>query len=276
MYKSLLKYSLILICLNCFGLLSANDLVTKGKDKKSGVKYNVTQNEDTLYFEFEFSGPIRLRQVAQNGFSLMINENGKKKAEKTLIVDGASKGMPPMGGMLPPGFTEIKEDNKTEMPKMPEMPLPDFEIFPVAKWNDGSDQEEAFDLENPESPFKASYSGKDSVYTCRVQIPINFINPEGIKKMKKLTIGFLSENSMEMGMPPMGMKPPGAQDGGGEGGNMMGGGPGGMGGPGGGGGPGGMGGPGGGGGRQGPPPGMQGGTTTNQSSNEISLWFKCK
>ena len=125
--------------ISCLGA----DVTKKGKDSKSGLSYEVNIDEENIVLELGFSGPLRLMQVVQNGFELYVNENGKKKTDMGLIVEGNEPRRPrnkngnqergnnqnrsgnrnmPQPGELPEGF------DPENMPPMPPMGMmPDFD-----------------------------------------------------------------------------------------------------------------------------------------------------
>lgn len=250
-------------------------VLKQDKDLKSGVGYTVVLDDQSVTLAFDFSGPMRLMQLARNGFSVYVNEKGKKSGDVGLIVSGIRPPQPPERRELPQGEDK---DHKSKTG------TPGDVVFEQAFWKKGSDSI-FLDLTNETTGFKVYLDCTDDKYRCVVVIPSGSVNPAGIGKPEKMMIGLLSENtiagppagipskrsesegdsgfgSMEGG--PGGTMPAGGMPGGGMG--MSGGG---MGRP--GGGPGGPGG-----GRPGgPPPGGMG--EPNQSaSNEIKLWFKCK
>ncbi len=270
--------------LPCVSALAANT-VKEGKDIKSGLDYKVDIDDANIKIEFGFSGHLRLMQVIENGFSVYINENGKKKTDMGLVIKGTGRKRPndksehPEGGDHPrelprqEGEASAKSQDKQDIRK----PEPRKESFKSGFWKSSPKDSVLIDLTQRESGIIAGFEISNENNKCIINIPIEYVNSKGLSKPGKLAVGFISENSFS-GMPDMNKRGVsqsdsedgfGAETGGGNfNGNGMGGGFGGPGGGAPGGGPGG-GGPGGPGGR---PGGQQ--RSASQASNEIKLWIK--
>ncbi len=266
----------------CGSPLWAAEILKQDKDIKSGVGYTVVQDDNTLTFAFDFSGPMRLMQLAQNGFNLYLNEKGNKSETIGVSIlpfrPEPKKGHPGEGGQQPP-LPADRETNSPGKDNTGKNQVPDVK-FTSAYWIENKDSV-FLDMSEPDSVLKAYFDCTDDKYRCVVVVPIKLINAGGLKKPDKLMVGLLSKNTVAMmppmrksgdgddgGMPDMGNAPGGMPPGGGMpggGGNMGRGG----------GGPGGPGGPGGGQGGPGRAPGNVS-SQTQGTSNEIKLWFNCK
>ena len=103
----------------------AADVLVQKTDIKSGVGYTVIADEQALTVAFDFSGPIRLMQMAHNGFEVYVNPAGKKKTTEGLIVrplrPEAKQGPNGPGSKKPEGAPEMNPGERPEgMPERPE------------------------------------------------------------------------------------------------------------------------------------------------------------
>ncbi|MEG2180307.1 MAG: hypothetical protein RRZ66_07090 [Bacteroidales bacterium] len=257
MKKLFLFFMLLSFSLYKNDKINAAEILVQDKDFNSGVAYTVIADDNTLTLAFDFSGPIRLMQMAHNGYWVYLNPKGKKKKETGVHIDG-----------LRPPRAERDKPVENKPPEMPEKMQ-----FETAQWVSGNDTAQI--RLNGTAGLKAYLDRTDDKNRCVVVIPIEMIELQG-KELTDLMIGLVSTpeatgairlkaqrermaddspapNFREGNRPERGMQgpPPG--------GGMRGGGKGGP----------GMGAPGRGG------DSFQGGSKS-ASSNKIEVWFKSK
>jgi len=173
--KNLLKtvlFSLLLalVSTNTF----AGDPLKKGVDEKTRIVYSVERNKDRLKVVFEFSDKMQLARIVHGGFSLFIDEKGKNKQDKGLIVEGVTL-------QKSEGFDELRAG-----------------FFRDGTWKDGS-KETLVDLFLATPPFSAVYQSDSIKSTCTVNIPIEYVSSKDIKDIKKLSIGLVSGHNKPSG-----------------------------------------------------------------------------
>lgn len=264
-----------IFCLSVFALISllilpsvqAADVLVQNVDEKSGVGYTVIADDASLVMAFDFSGPIRLMQMANNGFQVYINPNGKKKTEQGLQVLGLRPERPQ--GMKE-GFNPGEQPQRPADGERPKFEFPEKMDFKQGSWFNGSDTT-AVVFNEEGSGFKAYLDRADEKNRCVVIIPLDAINMDG-KELKDIMVGLVSEPS-KRNMPDFskgernGQRPEGFPAGEGFEGRFQGPPPGAPGmGP-------GMGGPGMGSGMR-PGGNFPGGQ--NRPSMKIEVWFKCR
>jgi len=164
--KSVLFSSLLAItATNTF----AGDILKKGADEKTKISYSIERGRDKLKVTLEFGDKMQLARVVRNGFSLFIDEKGKNKQDKGLIV----------AGIIPQNM-ETPDDLRAG-------------FFRDGTWEDGS-KETLVDLFLATPPFSAVYQSDSLKSTCTVNIPIEYVSNKDIKDIKKLSIGFVSSH----------------------------------------------------------------------------------
>lgn len=267
---------LLIISLIILPSVQAAEILVQDKDIKSGVGYTVITDDATLTMAFDFSGPIRLMQMARNGFTVYVSPNGKKKTTQGLIVKGLRPPRRNEGGM-PSERTQLStsQGEKPELPVQGEKPQlkPEKMPFTHGLWVNGSDTAQILFDAGESTGFKAYLDQADDKNRCVVVIPLDAVDMNG-KKLKDIMVGLVSEPTEKGAMPALpkgegnGQQPPADFQGGDrrEGG-MPGPPPG-----------GGMRGPAGGRGGRGPGMGPGGSSASGQntSSNKIEVWFKCR
>ncbi len=153
----------------------AADLLKKGADEKTGIRYSIEQGSDKLKITLEFSDKMQLARIVRNGFSVFIDEKGKNKQDKGLIV----------AGIVPQDKEEL-DDLRAG-------------FFRDGTWKDGLGKEILVDLFLATPPFSAVYQSDSLKSTCTVNIPIEYISTKEIKDIKKLSIGFISNHKKPNG-----------------------------------------------------------------------------
>ena len=268
--------ALLLISLIILPSVQAAEILVQDKDLKSGVGYTVITDDATLTMAFDFSGPIRLMQMARNGFTVYVSPNGKKKTTQGLIVKGLRPPRRNEGGMAPERDQfSASQGDKPELPVQGENqhPKPEKIPFNYGLWINGVDTTQILFDAGESTGFKAYLDQDDGKNRCVVVITLDAVDMKG-KKPKDMMVGLMSEPTEKGAMPALpkgegnGQQPPvDFQGGDRREGGMPGPPPG-----------GGMGGPGGGRGGRGPGMGPGGSSASGQnaSSNKIEVWFKCR
>ena len=166
--KNLLKVVLLFLLLIVTTTSTfAGDLLKKGADEKTKISYSVERANDKLKVTLEFGDKMQLARVVRSGFSLFIDEKGKNKQDKGLIVEGVVLQK-----------TEEPDDLRAG-------------FFRDGTWKDGS-KETLVDLFLATPPFSAVYQSDSLKSTCTVKIPIEYVSTKDIKDIKNLSIGFIS------------------------------------------------------------------------------------
>lgn len=164
--KSVLLFSLLVVTTT---RTFAGEVLKQGTDEKTRISYSVERGSDKLKVTLVFGDKMELARVVRSGFSLFIDEKGKNKQDKGLIVAG-----------IVPQKMEEPDDLRAG-------------FFRDGTWKDGS-KETLVDLFLATPPFSAVYQSDSLKSTCTVNIPIEYVSTKDIKDIKKLSIGFVSSH----------------------------------------------------------------------------------
>lgn len=173
MKKLFLFFTLLSFSLYKNDKIHAAEILVQDKDFNSGVAYTVIADENSLTLAFDFSGPIRLMQMAHNGYWIYVNPKGKKKKETGIHIDG-----------IQPPRAERNKPAENNPPVMPEKIQ-----FETAQWVSGNDTTQI--RLNETTGLKAYIDRSDDKNRCVVVIPIEMIELKG-KKLTDLMIGLIS------------------------------------------------------------------------------------